>query len=223
MRCAARLARALLLGAISLALGCGYYSQGAKAMPPRHQEIADTPPSTQRDEAATPQHEEVADTPPWISQGCQNYWPAGEPRAVICGVGMARGSKNAELMRTTAISRGRAELSRVLDAGVRAMLTDYASSTAGKRELGEPSESKSYVVVLSQRITQRSLAGARTEADWSSNSQTLYALVSLDVETFADAVNGMDQLSTSLRTALVERAGIWFPRLGRDSQRSSAQ
>jgi len=230
MRCAARLNPLLALGVSWLALGCGYYSQGEEVPAPRQTQL---PAAEERDgEISMPQASNaipesqpatVSTEPAWVSQGCQSFWPAENSDPVICGIGMARGSKNTELLQTTAISRGRAEIAQTLGAGVRAMLNDYASSAAGEREFGDPSEYESYLETLSERITQRSVAGARTEDGWSSRDQTRYALVSLDSNAFVDALNGMDQLSVSMRTALTEAAEIWFSRMGRASRRVSTR
>ena len=54
---------------------------------------------------------------------------------------------------------------------------------------------------------------------WISKTGTYYALVALDVEKFSDAVNRMDQLSESVRRAVVERAEESFLEMNEEIER----
>lgn len=204
MRSTKSLIRVLMMGglcAVAFGLGCA---------------------STPEIGEGTPLESEFVEAPPWVVQGCYAYWD-DEDDELICGVGSAGGSKNISLMRTTAISRGRTEIARTLDVQVKAMLKDYAATTTGGREFGEAANDEQHIVDVSKQITDISLAGTEPIANWISQNGTYYALVSLDVEKFSDAVSRMDQLSESVRRAVVERAQDSFKELDDEIENERAR
>ena len=147
-------------------------------------------------------------------ESCRVYWDDDE--GLICGVGSASGSRNVSLMRTTAIGRGRTEISRTLSTQVKAMLKDYASTTTGGQEFGRDANDEQHIVDVSKQITDMSLSGTEMADSWISQTGTYYALVALDGEKFSDAVSRMDQLSESVRRAVVERAEASFSELNEE-------
>jgi hypothetical protein len=165
----------------------------------------------------TPFEEEFVGAPGWVIQGCRAFWD--EDEGMICGIGSAGGSRNVSLMRTTAIGRGRTEIARTLSTKVKAMLKDYASTTTGGEEFGRAANDEQHIVDVSKQITDMSLAGTEMADSWISKTGTYYALVALDVEKFSDAVNRMNQLSESVRRAVVERAEASFAELGEEIER----
>ena len=166
-------------------------------------------------------HFEFVEAPPWVIQGCRAYWDDDEE--LICGVGSAGGSRNVSLMRTTAIGRGRTEIARTLGVQVKAMLKDYAATTTGGQEFGEAANDEQHIVDVSKQITDISLTGTEMTDSWISQNGTYYALVSLDVEKFSDAVSRMDQLSESVRRAVVERAQDSFKELDDEIENERAR
>jgi hypothetical protein len=169
----------------------------------------------------TPLESEFVEAPPWVIQGCRAYWDDDEE--LICGVGSAGGSRNVSLMRTTAIGRGRTEIARTLGVQVKAMLKDYAATTTGGQEFGEAANDEQHIVDVSKQITDISLTGTEMTDSWISQNGTYYALVSLDVEKFSDAVSRMDQLSESVRRAVVERAQDSFKELDDEIENERAR
>lgn len=199
MRTIERLTWPLVIGslcAIGLALGC--------AVTP---EIGE----------GTPLEDEFVGAPGWVIQGCRAYWD--DDTSMICGIGSAGGSRNVSLMRTTAIGRGRTEIARTLGTRVKAMLKDYASTTTGGEEFGRAANDEQHIADVSKQITDMSLSGTEMTDSWISQAGTYYALVSLDVEKFSDAVSRMDQLSESVRRAVVERAEASFSELNDEVER----
>ena len=162
----------------------------------------------------TPLEQEFVGAPGWVIQGCRAYWDDDEE--MICGIGSAGGSRNVSLMRTTAIGRGRTEIARTLSTQVKAMLKDYASTTTGGQEFGRAANDEQHIVDVSKQITDMSLSGTEMADSWISKTGTYYALVALDVEKFSDAVSRMDQLSESVRRAVVDRAEDSFSELNEE-------
>lgn len=169
----------------------------------------------------TPLESEFVEAPPWVVEGCHAYWDDDDE--LICGVGSASGSRNVSLMRTTAVGRGRTEIARTLGVQVKAMLKDYAATTTGGQEFGEAANDEQHIVDVSKQITDMSLAGTEQTASWISQTGTYYALVALDVEKFSDAVSRMDQLSESVRRAVVERAEDSFRELNEEVENERAR
>jgi hypothetical protein len=161
---------------------------------------------------------EFAGAPDWVVQGCSTYW-GDEARRIICGVGSAGGSQNVSLMRTTAIGRGRSDIARTLTVQIKAMLKDYAATTTGGQEFGHAAADEQYIVDVSKQITDMTLAGTEHTDSWVSENGTYYALVALDIEKFSDSVGRMDQLSESMRRAVVERAERAFGDLDQEIER----
>jgi hypothetical protein len=166
----------------------------------------------------TPLEDELVGAPGWVIEGCSAYWEDDDP-GMLCGVGSAGGSRNVSLMRTTAIGRGRTEIARTLSTRVKAMLKDYASTTTGGEEFKRAANDEQHIVDVSKQITDMSLSGTEMADSWISQTGTYYALVGLDVEKFSDAVSRMDQLSESVRRAVVERAEDSFSELNDEIKR----
>lgn len=155
---------------------------------------------------------ELADAPDWVRKGCGSYWKDAEKRR-ICGVGAMGSTRNAAMARTGAMSRARTEIARSLQTQVEAMLRDYQSTTTGGEAFGLAANDEQHVEDVSRQITEMTLSGTELVDSWISRSGTFYALVSLDVETFQDAVSRMEQLSESVRRAVVDRAEQAFDEL----------
>jgi hypothetical protein len=170
----------------------------------------------------TPLETEFSGAPDWVIQGCSAYW-GDDGASRICGVGSAAGSRNVSLMRTTAIGRGRTEIARSLQTGVRAMLKDYGATTTGGEEFGDSANDEQHVIDVSKQITNMSLSGTEMTDSWISKNGTYYALVALDVEKFADSVSRMDQLSEQVRRAVVERADASFAELDEEIEKDNAR
>ena len=135
----------------------------------------------------------------------------------ICGVGSAAGSRNVSAMRTSAIGRGRTEISRMLELKVQSMLKDYQSTTTGGEDFGKAANDEQHIVDVAKQITDLTLSGTEQKDQWvSDNSGTLYVLMCADLEKFKDTVNNMSQLSESIRKAVVERAGKAFDELSKE-------
>lgn len=148
---------------------------------------------------------ELSDAPEWVRRGCSTYWKDDEPRR-ICGVGAMGGTRNAALARTGAMTRARTEIARSLQTQVEAMLKDYQATTTGGEAFGLAANDEQHVEDVSRQITEMSLSGTELVDSWISRSGTFYALVSLDVESFQNAVSRMEQLSETVRRAVIERA-----------------
>lgn len=151
--------------------------------------------------------------PDWVRKGCPSSTGA------ICGVGIAdKTITSASMARSVAQGRARTELARSLELRVKAMLKDYQSATTQ----AETGISEQYVEDTSKQVTDTTLAGTRLEDTWTAPDGSLYALVVLDVETFKQALDRMDQLSEQVRAAVKARADKAFNELDAEIDRERA-
>ena len=165
---------------------------------------------------------ELSDAPEWVRKGCEAWW--GEKKEHrICGVGAAGSTRNAALARTGAIARGRTEIARSLGVRVEALMKDYQATTTGGEGFGTSAADDQHLVDVGKQITDMSLAGTTLVDSWISSSGTFYALVALDVEGFKDAVSKMQNLSESVRSAVIQRADKAFEDLDREIDRRRQQ
>ena len=126
---------------------------------------------------------EYEGAPEWVTKGCAAYF--GDKNAV-CGVGSAAGSRNISLLRTAAQGRGRSELARSLSLKVKSMLKDYQATTTGGEYFVQHANDDQHIEDVSKQLTNLTLSGTRLDDTWISNSETIYVLMILDVESFKE-------------------------------------
>jgi hypothetical protein len=156
---------------------------------------------------------EFAGAPDWVTRGCQAFWGDGDSPKKICGVGIAGGSRNLAIMKTSAQARGRTEIARALGVKVKAMLKDYQATTTGGDEFGEAASDEQHIVDVSKQLTEMHLVGVEQQDMWISSSSTVYVLMVYDAAKFQDAVSQMDNLSEEIRRAVIDRADASFSEL----------
>ncbi|WP_373047973.1 LPP20 family lipoprotein [Vulgatibacter sp.] len=153
--------------------------------------------------------DELAGAPDWVRKGCVAFWDDEDDRK-ICGVGSAGGTRNAGLARSGAVARARTEIARTLQVQVESMLKDYQATTTGGQDFGNAAADDQHLVDVGRQITDMTLSGTEMIDSWISDSGTFYAIVALDTERFKDAVSKMQNLSDSVRRAVIERADEAF-------------
>ena len=150
--------------------------------------------------------QEMEGAPDWVKgKGCTD-----KKGMTICSVGSIGGTRNVSLARDAAIERGRVQIARTLNDKINAMLKDYQATTTGGQEFGTSAADEQHVRDVSKTITDMTLSGTEFIDSWVSNTGTYYALVALDVEKFKDTVNKIQNLSESVRKAVIERADKAF-------------
>lgn len=159
--------------------------------------------------------------PCWVTKGGSCYGKDGDKAKYVWGVGSVGGTRNTGLARESALGRARTDIARSLQTRVWAMLKDYQSTTTGGEEFGKSAADEQHIVDVSKQITDLTLSGTEMVDSWISNSGTFWALARLDVEGFKDAVGRMNQLSESVRQAVVQRADKAFEELDREVEAQS--
>lgn len=159
--------------------------------------------------------QEMDGAPDWVKGGC----PSGKKGKAICSVGSIGGTRNVSLAREVAIERARAQMARSLQVMVMSMLKDYQATTTGGQEFGTSAADEQHVILVSKTLTDRTLSGTEIVDSWVSSTGTYYALVVLDVEKFKDTVSKIQNLSESVRKAVIERADRAFGELDREIEK----
>lgn len=153
---------------------------------------------------------ELVGAPKWVLGDCRTAFDDDE---VICGVGSVDGTANLGLARSSATARARTDIARQLQVKVQAMLKDYQATVTGGEEFGKAASDEQLIQDVSRQITDQSLSGTRLVDSWISGGGTYYALVSLDVPAFLDALSGMGALDVEVRRAVESRAAQAFAEL----------
>ena len=154
--------------------------------------------------------QEMEGAPDWVKgKGC----PDKKTNKEICAVGSIGGTRNVSLAREAAIERARVQMARTLQDKVMAMLKDYQATTTGGQEFGTSAADEQHARDVSKTVTDTTLAGTEIIDSWVSNKGTYYALVALDVDKFKDTVNKIQNLSESIRKAVIDRADNAFKEL----------
>ncbi|MEE2756566.1 MAG: hypothetical protein VYA30_07880 [Myxococcota bacterium] len=133
-------------------------------------------------------------------------WAMTPPPA--CGVGIAKHRGSLGMAQQTAVARGRDMLARQLQTKVEGMIKDYQESG----EAREKDFTEELTTRVSRQIVDTTLVGTATKLAHLSTDgpQQYYALVCLQPEAFAGALDKMNDLSDRHRAALKARAKMEF-------------
>ena len=150
-----------------------------------------------------------ANGPDWVNRGSGAF--GGEKGRIFYGVGIASGIRNAAMRRSTADSRGRAEIAKTLDTYVSVLNKDYqASTTAG--DMSASSEEQ-HVEQALKTYSNMELSGVVIVDHWVDNDGTEYSLAQLDMEQFKNGIDKMKELNAKVRDAVRANADKAFDEL----------
>lgn len=132
-----------------------------------------------------------ADAPEWVHRGTH------VEKGKISGVGAVSGIKNTELARTTAINRGRAEISKVLETYSASLMKDYQESVkAGSA----PSDEGQMVTQAIKTFSANLLEGTEPQGYWQDPANgAWYGLVVLDFERAKDIASAKSDMPSETK------------------------
>ena len=125
-----------------------------------------------------------------------------------CAVGSYKFKGNIAMAKQTATSRGRDELARQLEVKVKSMIKDYIE----EGESNGKDFTEEITTSVSKQVASMSLSGTVAKKSDMQNNH-FFTLVCLDIKTFTDTFDKMNQLSDKARTALRSRADYEFQNL----------
>lgn len=150
-----------------------------------------------------------ANGPDWVNRGSGAF--GGDKGKVFYGVGIASGIRNAAMRRSTADSRGRAEISKILDTYVSVLNKDYmASTTAGDMSA---SAEEQHVEQALKTYSQMELSGVQIIDHWVDTDGTEYSLAQLDMDSFKNNMDKMKELNEKVKEQVRANADKAFDEL----------
>lgn len=145
----------------------------------------------------------MSGAPDWVNEGTQAVDDDGG--RYIQGVAFAPPLNDESLQISTADSRARAEVARVVSSFVDSTLSDYSASS------GDAAVTSIEQTVISS--TRTALNGARIKARWKdSETGNIYSFAEMDMETLDDSIGAAGELSQSFKAFFSERANANFER-----------
>lgn len=141
--------------------------------------------------------------PAWVDQGSGAF--DVDKGKIFYGVGIASGIKNKALLVSTADSRARAEVAKILETYVAFLAKDYmASTTAGDMSA---SAEEQHVEQALKNFTKTTLHGARIINHWRDpEDESLFSLCEMDLFAFKEALNDYKELDSQVRDYVRENA-----------------
>ncbi|KPQ27341.1 MAG: LPP20 lipoprotein [Marinobacter excellens HL-55] len=144
----------------------------------------------------------VAGAPDWVNKGTQAVDNDGR---YIQGVAYAPPLNDQSLQTSTADSRARAEVARVVSSYVDSTLSDYSSSA------GDSSASSIEQTLISS--TRTALNGVKIKARWKdSNTGNVYSFAEMDMEALDDSIRTASKLSENFKAFYTSNTNVNFER-----------
>lgn len=144
--------------------------------------------------------QELKGAPQWVING------RGDDPDKIYGLGSFSGTRDVGLARDTALARARNDIVLRVQAQVRSLLESYQATTTGGDDYGTAVNDEQHVENMVAQVAKMDISGAGQEAQWISETGTMWILAAVDVEEFAKKVNQMTQLNEQVREDIIERA-----------------
>ncbi|MGC6494567.1 MAG: LPP20 family lipoprotein [Myxococcota bacterium] len=140
--------------------------------------------------------------PDWVMTTCKSWEGYKKKANPICAAGAVDGVSNIAMARDAAANRARVDISRQIETRVASMIKDYQSTAAAGVPLTDAMSDEQYITNVSKSISQASVSGAEIKEMWASDTGTIWVLVGVEFEKFADVVNQMNEMSQEMREHL---------------------
>jgi hypothetical protein len=159
-------------------------------------------------------------TPKWVNRGSGAF--EGQYGKCFYGVGILTGVQNPGLARQAVDNRARAEIAKMFDLYIAAMMKDYQrSTTAGDFQASAEEQD---IVSAQKTITEVTLRGVEVRDHWTDPEQgTLYALAILDLNGIMKSLEDAKQLNARVRDYVRANARRAFNDLDRELRKRSAR
>lgn len=157
-------------------------------------------------------------SPRWVNRGSGAF--EGEYGKAFYGVGIVQGIQSESLAKQTAANRARAEIAKIFDVYVAAMMKDYQrSTTVGVGGVMQASAEEQDVVSAQKTITEVTLRGVQVRDYWvNPQSGSIYSLAILELNEIPKSINDAPQLSAGVRDHVRANADRAFDDMNRELQ-----
>lgn len=151
----------------------------------------------------------ISGAPDWVNEGTQAV--DNDDGRFLYGVAFAPPLNDESLQTSTADTRARAEVARMVSTYVDHTLSDYASST------GDTATSSIEQSLNSS--TQTLLHGAKIKGRWKDKSSgNIYSFAEMDMKALDDAISTAGKLSQNFKDFYQKNANVNFDRFMKDAQ-----
>ncbi|MCG8533664.1 MAG: hypothetical protein MI808_01060 [Pseudomonadales bacterium] len=151
----------------------------------------------------------IKGAPDWVNEGTQAV--DNDDGRFIYGVAFAPPLNDESLQMSTADSRARAELARIIGTFVDSTLNDYAASSG---DTASASIERNITTT-----TQTLLSGAKIKGHWrDKNTGNIYSFAEMDMKKLDDAISAAEKLSQSFKEYYSKNASANFERFLSENQ-----
>ncbi len=158
--------------------------------------------------------------PDWVREGSGAFSDSG--KEVFYGVGAIVGVQNEPMARTAAENRARAEVGKIFETYTASLMKDYMASTAGGAAITAetPTSEEQHIEQSIKTFSSATLSGVVIVDHWIDvESATHYALARLDLESFKNSLERMQQLNSQTRQFIRENADRSFAEMAQEEER----
>ena len=154
--------------------------------------------------------------PAWVNKGSGAF--DGPNGKAFYGVGILQGVQNPGLARQAVDNRARAEIAKIFDLYIAAMMKDYQrSTTAGDFKASAEEQD---IVSAQKTVTEVTLRGVEVRDHWTDpQSGTIYALAVLDMNGIKAGLDNAQGLNSRIRDHVRANAARAFEDLDRELQK----
>ncbi|MBA55442.1 MAG: hypothetical protein CMK89_13385 [Pseudomonadales bacterium] len=151
----------------------------------------------------------ISGAPDWVNEGTQAV--DNDDGRFVFGVAFAPPLNDESLQTSTADSRARAEVAKMVSTYIDHTLSDYAAST------GDNATSSIQQTLNSS--TQTVLNGAKIKGHWKDKKTgNIYSFAEMDMKALDDAITTAGKLSQNFKDYYQQKANANFDRFMKDSQ-----
>jgi hypothetical protein len=155
--------------------------------------------------------------PSWVNKG-SGAFSGGPHGKAFYGVGLATGIRNPALLRQTVDNRARAEIAKIFDLYVAAMMKDYQRSTTAGNFKSSAEEQD--VVSAQKTVTEATVRGIEIRDHWVDARGTHYALAVLP---FNQVIKNSGGLPARIRDHVRKNARRAFEDLDKELKKRTAR
>jgi hypothetical protein len=153
----------------------------------------------------------IDDAPDWVNEGTQIL--KDQDGRLFHGVGSAQRMGDDSLQISTADSRARAEIAKILSSYLDVALKDYSASASAS---GDSTINQQDVERTIQSVSQVNVTGARIIAHWRHPKRgTIYALAELDMKQVKSTLDQVGAMNSGLRDYLRHEGDNVFDNLAK--------
>ncbi len=151
----------------------------------------------------------ISGAPDWVNEGTQAV--NDDEGRMIQGIGMAPTMGDMSLQKTTADTRARAEIARIVSSYLDTTLNDYTASAGGQLDASVEREIRSK--------TKLALNGSKIKGRWKNeDTGNIFSFAEMDMSALDDAISAAAAMSDGFQKYYQQQANSGFARFVEEKQ-----